>query len=488
MHREGESAVYPVIDRMSLQETARGSWFIVAQTLRLPAQALRLPVRALLVVGLLLMFVGSCMGADAALDADAAFESDAALGAGAAYESSSAPGPHAATEPASLRVATESVTVNLSDTKQIIRGFGASSAWCGTISNRNMDVLFKDMGLSILRVRIAPNENWRTVPNVSWVNELSNAKRALARGATIIASPWTPPASMKTNNSIVDGRLKPSEYANYALYLKSFADYFAENGVPLYAISVQNEPNIQVDYESCRWTDIEMRNFIRDHGATITESTRIIMPEAYNFDFAMSDLTLMDEVASSHVSIIGGHLYGTTVRDYVYASYKGKEVWMTEHLVNDQSLSASLDTAKEIHDCMTIGNMNAYIWWWVINDATGFLDSLSRPQKRGYVVGQFAKFVRPGYYRVAATANPAPDVYVTAYKGDGKVAIVAVNRGKWTVRQTFELQNGTTSEASSWATTATENIAEGPVYAVVDGVFTADLPAQSVTTFVGQLM
>lgn len=392
-------------------------------------------------------------------------------------------------EPAPLRVAADGVTVDLADTKQIIRGFGAASAWCGAISNRNMDILFKDMGLSILRMRIGPNENWRTMPDGSWASELSNAKKAIARGATtIIATPWTPPASMKTNNNVVDGSLKPSEYANYAEYLKSFADFFAENGAPLYAISIQNEPNIKVDYESCRWTSIEMRDFIRDHGATIAESTRIIMPEAFNFSFEMSDLTLMDEVASSYVSIIGGHLYGTTVRDYVYARYKGKEVWMTEHLVNDQSLSASLDTAKEIHDCMTIGNMNAYIWWWVISDANGFLDKQYRPQKRGYVVGQFAKFVRPGYYRVEATANPATDVYVTAYKGDGKVAIVAVNRSEWTVRQTFELQNGATAEMASWTTTATENIAEGPAYAVADGVFAADLPARSVTTLVGELM
>ena len=62
------------------------------------------------------------------------------------------------------------------------------------------------------------------------------------------------------------------------------------------------------------------------------------MPEAYNFDFRLSDPTLNDPEACKYVSIIGGHLYGTTVREYRLAHKKGKEVWMTEHLVNDQSL------------------------------------------------------------------------------------------------------------------------------------------------------
>ena len=118
-----------------------------------------------------------------------------------------------------------SVKVDLAATKQIIRGFGAASAWCGSISDTNMDILFKDMGLSILRVRIAPSEIWKAAPvlvDSGWTVELYNAKKASARGAIVIATPWTPPASMKTNNSLVGGELKPEEYANYAQYLKAF--------------------------------------------------------------------------------------------------------------------------------------------------------------------------------------------------------------------------------------------------------------------------
>lgn len=383
-----------------------------------------------------------------------------------------------------------SVKVDLAATKQIIRGFGAASAWCGSISDTNMDILFKDMGLSILRVRIAPSEIWKAAPvlvDSGWTVELYNAKKASARGAIVIATPWTPPASMKTNNSLVGGELKPEEYANYAQYLKAFADYFTHNRVPLYAISIQNEPNIEVDYESCYWTGEQMRDFLKNHGE-VFGGLRIIMPEAYNFDFRLSEPALKDPEASKYVTIIGGHLYGAMIRDYPRARREGKEVWMTEHLVNDQSLRAALDTAKEIHDCLTIGNMNAYIWWWVISDANGFLNKQYLPQKRGYVVGQFARFVRPGYYRVEATSRPAANVHVTAYKGDGKVVIVAINRRRSPVDLEFTLENGKPAEVFSWVTTAEDNIAPGPALAVSGGSFRAGLPAQSVTTFVGELL
>src|SRR5678816_1246552 len=73
----------------------------------------------------------------------------------------------------------------------------ASRVWRCQRSDANMDTLFGTgagtIGLSILRVRIAPDNNWN--------DELQNAKKAVARGAIVMATPWTPPASMKTNNN-----------------------------------------------------------------------------------------------------------------------------------------------------------------------------------------------------------------------------------------------------------------------------------------------
>src|SRR5690349_8575151 len=87
-------------------------------------------------------------------------------------------------------------TVDLSHSHQVVRGFGGASVWLGALNDTEMDSLFgnsnsNQIGLSLLRVRIAPDKNWSA--------ELSNAQKATARGASVIATPWTPPASMKTN-------------------------------------------------------------------------------------------------------------------------------------------------------------------------------------------------------------------------------------------------------------------------------------------------
>ncbi len=373
----------------------------------------------------------------------------------------------------------------LDQTNQVIRGFGAASVWCGALSDQYMDTIYKAQGLSINRCRIAPNDNWKSGNYSAWADELSNAKKAVARGAIVFATPWTPPAYMKTNKNTVGGSLSTSYYAEYAQYLKAFADYFKNNGVPLHAISIQNEPDWDPDYEGCTWTAEQFRAFIKSNGSVISSSTRLMMPESLNFNHAMSDPTLNDSTAASLVSIIGGHLYGGGLADYPLAKSKGKELWMTEHLINDQSLTACLTTAKEIHDCMTTANFNAYVWWWIISDANGLYNKSGQVQKRGYVLGQFAKFVRNGYYRVNATSNPTTNIYVSAYKGDGKAVIVAINSGNSAVNQSFAIQNGSVTSVAPFVTSASDNIAARSNLNVSGGQFTASLPAQSVTTFIG---
>lgn len=103
------------------------------------------------------------------------------------------------------------------------------------------------------------------------------------------------------------------------------------------------------------------------------------------------------------------------------------------------------------------------------------------------MMAQFSKFVRQGYVRVDATRNPASNVYVSAYKGNKKVVIVAINKGTSQVSQSFNLQNGSAYKVSSWITTGSQNIAKSVDINVANGSFIASLPVQSVTTFVGDL-
>jgi len=384
--------------------------------------------------------------------------------------------------------AATSVNVNVSSTRQRMSGFGASSAWCGALSDGVMDTLYRDIGLSILRVRMEPNEGWSRGDYRAWNDELSNARKAKARGALVFATPWTAPASMKSNNSTRGtggATLKQERVGDYAKYLESYADHFANNGVPLYAISLQNEPDWTVDYDGCRWTGEQFRTFLRAFGASLSKKAKIMMPESLGFNHALSDPALNDPEACKYASIVGGHLYGAKIQDYPLARQKGKELWMTELYETDQSLKGSLDFAKKIHDCLTVGNMSAYVYWWLNNtDENSLIDRQNRPYHRAFILGQFSKFIRYGYNRVDATSNPQGNVYTSAYTGDGKVVIVAINQNTYPVNQTFNVQNTNLGNVSRWVTSGSQRMAKNSDVPSNNGNFTTSLPAQSVTTFV----
>ena len=182
---------------------------------------------------------------------------------------------------------------------------------------------------------------------------------------------------MKTNNNIVGGRVSDTSYTHYAAHLKAFADHMADNDVPLYALSIQNEPDVTVDYESCDWNASQMLRFIKENAPSI--GVDIIAPESYNFNHTISNAILNDPVDAANVDIIGGHIYGGGLTSYPLAKEKGKELWMTEHLDLDTTWVGALRTGLEIHDCMFAG-MNAYLWW-VIRRYYGPIDENSNITK-----------------------------------------------------------------------------------------------------------
>jgi glucuronoarabinoxylan endo-1,4-beta-xylanase len=374
--------------------------------------------------------------------------------------------------------------INLDSTHQIIRGFGAANIlpWRPDMTTDQITKAFGtgdgQIGFTILRLRVPDQQDEFSL-------NIPTAQLAYSMGVTIIASPWSPPAWMKSNNNIVGGRLNDTSYASYAAHLKSFVDYMASNGAPLYAISVQNEPDVHVTYESCDWNAEEMLKFVKENAGSI--GTKIIAPESADFDKSLSDPMLNDPVGAANLSIIGGHIYGGGLESYPLAESKGKEIWMTEILDLDISWEANLGTGKEINDCMNAG-MSTYISWYIVR-FYGPIDEFGNVSKRGYVMSQYARFVRPGFFRVDATANPQADVYVTAYKDSSKIVIVAINNSSSTVEQTFTLQKQAGVSAAvfiPYVTSETKNCVQQSSIAVKDNSLTVVLDASSITTFVSK--
>ena len=381
-----------------------------------------------------------------------------------------------------------SSTINWNDTRQTMDGFGGGVVFLvpgslDPVTDANMNTLFgtntNQLALTLLRVRIDPTTNWSAA--------LSDAQKAIARGAGVLATPWTPPASMKDNGALTNGSLLPAQYANYASYLKKFSDYMTSNSAPLRAISIQNEPDWATTYESCVWNSNQFLSFFRTNAAAIG-STPVMMPESLGFNFNYSDATLNDAVAVTNVDLIGGHLYGvTTIQDYTNAHAKGKPTWMTEYLENDQTIESAITTAKQVHDCLTTGNMSAYIWWKCLGDANGLVDASGVIQKRGYVMSQFSRFVRPGYIRIGTTGSGSG--FVSAYRNTNatQFAIVAINNNSIAFNEAITLTNFPTASVTPWITSASQSVAAQSPFVVSNGTFTYTLPPESIVTFAGQL-
>ena len=379
-------------------------------------------------------------------------------------------------------------TINWNDVRQQMDGFGGGVVFLtpgslDPVTDVNMDKLYgtnaNQLALTLLRVRIDPSTNWSAA--------LSDAQKAVARGAGVLATPWTPPAAMKDNGALTNGSLLPAHYASYASYLKKFADYTASNGAPLRAISIQNEPDWATTYESCVWNSSQFLSFFRTNAAAIG-STPVMMPESLGYNFSYSDATLNDFVAVTNVDLIGGHLYGvTTIQDYPNAHNKGKPTWMTEYLENDQTIESAIETARQIHDCLTTGNMSAYIWWKCLGDANGLVDASGVIQKRGFVMSQFSRFVRPGHIRLGTTNLGSG--FVSAYRNTNatQFAIVAINNTSLAFNQTITLTNFPTAMVTPWITSASQSLAAQSPFVVSNGTFTYTLPPESIVTFAGQL-
>ena len=364
-------------------------------------------------------------------------------------------------------------TVNAGTTYQTIDGFGFSSAWSGQMSSAQASTFFGtgsgQLGFSLLRVRIDPAQNWG--------DETANASKAHSFGAKVLGTPWTPPASMKSNNNTVGGTLNTSQYAAYASYLNQ-----AANSIGLDYVSMQNEPDANVTYESCSWTGSAMQTWCANNALAVGKP--IVMPESQSFNTSYSDPALNNSTSANNISIIGGHIYGTTPWVYSNALNHGKHVWMTEHYNNGMDIGTALTDAKECSDCMN-SQWSAYIWWYAFfSGAACDLVNGSTPQLNGYALGQFARFVRPGCVMVSTTYNPSSSVYVTAYKNGGTIVIVAINQGGSSVSQPFTLQNVSVSTMTPTVTSSSANMAQGSSINVSSGSFTATLPAQSITTFV----
>jgi glucuronoarabinoxylan endo-1,4-beta-xylanase len=383
--------------------------------------------------------------------------------------------------------------VNWTDVHQNIDGFGASSAWNGSLTQAQMNMFYSTntgIGLSLLRSRIAPDGT--TVEGAAMQMAQSN-------GARVWSTPWTPPAAYKDSGSVNGGHFisSTSNYQGFANQTANYVRFVKTNyGVNLYAVSMQNEPDQNTTYESCVWTSQQLHDYMPFLHAALSNdnvaSTKILMPEFSAWNFAIASNSLADTVTSNMIGILAGHDYDYTVSPVNSGT---KALWETEVSTFDNfdgSIANAIYWAENIHSFLTVAQVNAWHFWWLIpidglNHNEGLTDEFGNPAKRMYVLGNYSRFVRPGFARIGVANNALP-TYVSAYKdtNTGKFAIVAVNSINYSYAQTFNFSGFGTPVVTPWVTSGSLSLSNQAPIAVSNSTFVYNLPAWSVVTFVGQ--
>jgi glucuronoarabinoxylan endo-1,4-beta-xylanase len=162
--------------------------------------------------------------------------------------------------------------------------------------------------------------------------------------------------------------------------------------------------------------------------------------------------------------------------------------WQEQGPTSD--INNGVAVAGWIHSALVDGQASAWLWWWYqasgTDDNEGLLLKSGTDTKRHYTLGNYSKFIRPGYMRVDITGTVPSGVLLSAYKGsDGTVVVVAINKSTGSATVPISIAGGTVpASCTPWVTSTSANLTSGTAVAVSGGSFSASLASATVTSFV----
>ncbi len=259
------------------------------------------------------------------------------------------------------------------------------------------------------------------------------------------ASPWTPPPWMKTNGRYGGGSLRRECYPYFAEYLARFIEAYRREGIEVYALTVQNEPEFGPEpYPSCLWTAEQQRDFIRDHLGPLFRARQIktlIWVFDHNFNNPGFPATILrDPQAAEYVDGSAFHLYEgkPAAMSRLHREFPHKPIYFTEGSVY------GAQGAAEIISYFRNWSRSYNAWVTMIDhqgkpNVSGFhdcdptiivlnRDTLETEYRADYYIyGQFMKFIPPGAMRIASSESSGLPPNVAFKDPDGHVVLVVAN-------------------------------------------------------------
>ena len=291
-------------------------------------------------------------------------------------------------------------------------------------------------------------------------------KRAMAASGNtlkLFASPWSPPAFMKDNDDMLHGgKLLPEYFDSWALYYTKFVKSYRNEGVPVWGITIQNEPMATQIWESCIYQADEERNFLKNHlGPTmmregLSDVNIIVWDHNRDLIVQRAQAIFDDPDAAQYAWGIGFHWYedwsgGVQMYDNVATVHR---LYPDKHILFTEGTPASFDAARygdwslgEAYGRSMIHDFNSGAEGWT--DWNILLDEQGGPNHVGnfcfapihadtrtgeliytnsyYYIGHLSRFIRPGARRILASPSRSMLLATAFVNEDGTVAVVVMN-------------------------------------------------------------
>ena len=310
---------------------------------------------------------------------------------------------------------------------------------------------------------------------------IKEAMKTAGNKLNLFASPWSPPAYMKTNSDMLHGgKLKPDYAASWALYYTKFIKAYEKEGIPVWGISVQNEPMATQRWESCLYTAEEERDFLKNHlGPTmekegLKDKKIIVWDHNRDLIYQRAQTYFNDPEAAKYIWGLGFHWYedwsgGTPMYDNlkrVHEAYPDKNLFFTEGCAESfDSTRYNAWVLGEEYGRSMINDFNngmvGFTDWNILLDEKGGPNHVQNfcfapvhgDTRSGqliytnayYYIGHFSKFIQPGAKRIVSSSSRSQLLTTAFLNPDGKVVVIVMNQGS--IKKPFNLWvNGKAAE------------------------------------------
>jgi glucosylceramidase len=302
-------------------------------------------------------------------------------------------------------------------------------------------------------------------------------KAAMAASKTpfkLFATPWSPPAWMKTNGEMNHGgKLKPEYRQAWANYFVRYIQEYAKQGVNIWGLTMQNEPEANTGWDNCLYSPTEERNFIRDYLGPTLEGANLqdvkLMAWDHNRDHMIDSVSVMyaDPLASRYIWGTAYHWYSDGPTP-IQSMKIHRDKWPEKNLLlteacQDQGPHVGEWDPGERYGSSIISNLNNWSVGWV--DWNLLLDTSGGPNHAGnfcsapiladtqndkllfqssyYYMGHFARFIQPGAKRILCSSSQHDLETTACLNTNGTVAVVVMNRTNNPIK--FNLKSSNTA-------------------------------------------